>query len=57
MEHVSGKSVFGGIAIGTIRELLPKNYKIKRTWVEDTAEELARLEQAKAKTKTQLGRI
>ena len=39
MKRVSGKIAFGGIAIGTIKELSKKNDLVRRVHVEDVAAE------------------
>lgn len=44
---VNGKTAFGGIAIGPIRELTKENNVVRRSHVEDTAAETKRFEQAK----------
>lgn len=54
MEHIKGKTAFGGIAIGKIKELLPQNHEVRRVKVEDTAAEMNRFEQAREETKRQL---
>lgn len=54
MKQVSGKIAFGGIAIGTIRELSKKNDLVRRVHIEDTTAELERFESAKAEAIRQL---
>ena len=54
MENIKGKTAFGGIAIGKIKELLPQNHEVRRVKVEDTAAEMNRFEQAREETKRQL---
>lgn len=54
MKQVSGKIAFGGIAIGTIRELSKKNDLVRRVHIEDTAAELERFESARAEAIRQL---
>lgn len=54
MERVLGKTAFGGIAIGNIKELLPQKREVRRVQVEDTAAELARFESARTEAGNQL---
>ncbi len=54
MTKYQGKSVFGGIAIGEITELKAQEPMIKREHREDTAQEIARVEQAIEEAKEQL---
>ena len=54
MNRVSGKVAFGGIAIGTIRELSKKNNLVRRVHIDDIAAEQQRFEDAKAKALRQL---
>ena len=54
MEYIKGKTAFGGIAIGKIKELLPQNHEVRRGKLEDTAAEMNRFEQAREETKRQL---
>lgn len=54
MEYIKGKTAFGGIAIGKIKELLPQNHEVRRVKVEDTTAEMNRFEQAREETKRQL---
>ena len=46
MKRVSGKIAFGGIAIGTIKELSKKNDLVRRVHVEDVAAEQERFKSA-----------
>lgn len=48
MKEFIGKSVFSGIAIGKIAILKKDDQSVKRTHVEDTAGELARVNAAKS---------
>lgn len=57
MEVLSGKSVFGGIAIGKISVYHKKDDQVKRTKVEDTAAEIARFAAVKEQAKEQLGAL
>ncbi len=54
MQVYSGKSVFGGIAIGKISVYKKKEQQVKRVRTEDTKGELARYEAAKAAAIEQL---
>lgn len=54
MITLSGKSVFGGIAIGKIAFYKRNEIQIKRTRVEDTEQEVKRFEAAKEKAVSQL---
>ena len=54
MQVYSGKSVFGGIAIGKISVYKKKEQQVKRVRTEDTKGELARYEAAKAAAVEQL---
>ncbi len=54
MTEFKGKSVFSGIAIGKIAILKKDNQSVKRTHVEDTAGEFARVDAAKEKAIEQL---
>lgn len=49
MITLSGKSVFGGIAIGKIAFYKRNEIQIKRSRVEDTEQEVKRFEAAKEK--------
>ena len=57
MEVLQGKAVFSGIAIGKISILKKEESDIKRKHVEDTAQEIARLENAKTKGIAQLQKL
>lgn len=50
MITLAGKSVFGGVAIGKLQFYKRNEITIKRSHVEDTAAEVKRFEDAKAKT-------
>ena len=54
MQVYSGKSVFGGIAIGKISVYKKNEQQVKRVRTEDTKGELARYEAAKAAAIEQL---
>ena len=54
MQGYSGKSVFGGIAIGKISVYKKNEHQVKRVRTEDTKGELARYEAAKAAVVEQL---
>lgn len=54
MYEFSGKSVFGGIAIGKIKVLSQNKAMVKRTHVEDVNEEIARYHNAKEQAKEEL---
>ena len=54
MQVYSGKSVFGGIAIGKISVYRKNKQQVKRVWTEDSKGELARYEAAKAAAVEQL---
>lgn len=54
MTSYSGKSVFGGIAIGRIHVYQKKECQVKRTTIESPDAELARYERAKAEAVAQL---
>ena len=54
MTEFRGKPVFSGIAIGKIAILKKDDQSVKRTHVEDTAGELARVTEAKEKALGQL---
>ena len=56
MQVYSGKSVFGGIAIGKISVYKKNEQQVKRVRTEDTKGELARYEAAKAAAVEQLHR-
>lgn len=57
MITLSGKSVFGGIAIGKITFYKRNEIKIKRSRVEDTQEEVKRFEAAKEKAVKELQQL
>lgn len=57
MMIVDGKSAFGGIAIGPIRELAKKNKVVRRNRIEDIDGELVRFEGAKEKATEELGEL
>lgn len=57
MEIFSGKSVYGGIAIGRLRVFTGSESQIKRIRIDDTAAELERLEKAREKAKEQLKQL
>lgn len=54
MKRVSGKIAFGGIAIGTIKELSKKNDLVRRVHVEDVAAEQERFQAAQKEAIRQL---
>ena len=57
MKIFSGKSVYGGIAIGRLRVFTGSESQIKRIRIDDTAAELERLEMAREKAKEQLKQL
>lgn len=57
MITLSGKSVFGGIAIGKLAFYKRNEIQIKRTHVENTQEEVERFEAAKAEAAAQLQKL
>lgn len=57
MKEYHGKTVYKGIAMGPVLVLHNKDQQVKRTKIEDAEAELARLEQAKQKSKEQLQRL
>ena len=57
MKEYHGKTVYKGIAMGPALVLHNKDQQVKRTKIEDAEAELARLEQAKQKSKEQLQRL
>ena len=57
MITLSGKSVFGGIAIGKIAFYKRNEIQIKRSRVEDTEQEVKRFEAAKEKAVSQLQKL
>ena len=54
MEKYIGKSVYKGTAIGPVSVLKKKDSLVKRIHIDNTAEELKRLDAAKERTLTQL---
>lgn len=54
MEVFTGKSVYGGIAIGRISVIINDSSQIKRLHITDTETETLRFEKARAEAKTQL---
>lgn len=54
MQELTGKSVFGGIAIGRISVYNKDESTVKRVKIEDTAAEVKRFEEAKETAKEQL---
>ena len=57
MEKYIGKSVYKGTAIGPVSVLKKKDSLVKRIHIDNTAEELKRLDAAKDRTMTQLGQL
>ena len=57
MVTVNGKSAFGGIVIGKIKEFAKKDNVVRRTKIEDTAAEIQRFEDARAVAMDQLGAL
>lgn len=57
MKVYSGKAVFHGIAIGKIRILKKKETNVFRNHIEDTEQEIARMERAVAETEEQLKKL
>lgn len=57
MEKLQGKSISGGIAIGTIRLLAKKDQQVKRYKISDAEDEIARFEAARGKAIEQLHRL
>lgn len=57
MEQFTGKSIFKGTAIGRILFYSKNQQQVKRTKVEDVEAEVARYEEAKAKSIEQLGNL
>ena len=55
--ELTGKSVFGGIAIGKIAVYHKKDNQVKRTRVDDVDAETSRLESAKERAKEQLAAL
>ena len=54
MEMYTGKSIFKGIAIGKILFYQKGEQPVKRVKIEDTAEQIKRYEDARAKAAEQL---
>ena len=54
MEKYTGKSIFKGIAIGKILFYQKGEQPVKRVKIEDTAEQIKRYEDARAKAAEQL---
>ena len=57
MKTYNGKPVFGGIAIGQIQVLKKEKKKVFRGHVDDTEQEIARVERAVAETDEQLKKL
>lgn len=57
MERYSGKSVYGGIAIGKIHLMTKSEQSIIRRKIEDTDKEIKRFEEAKETAKNQLAQL
>lgn len=57
MEKYIGKSVYKGTAIGPVSVLKKKDSLVKRIHIDNTEEELKRLDAAKERTMTQLGQL
>lgn len=57
MEKLQGKSISGGIAIGTIRLFAKKDQQVKRYKISDAEAEIARFEAARGKAIEQLHRL
>ena len=57
MEKYIGKSVYKGTAIGPVSVLKKKDSLVKRIHIDNTAEELKRLDAARERTMTQLGQL
>ena len=57
MEKYIGKSVYKGTAIGPVSVLKKKDSLVKRIHIDNTAEELKRLDAAKERTMTQLAQL
>ena len=57
MEKYIGKSVYKGTAIGPVSVLRKKDSLVKRIHIDNTEEELKRLDAAKERTMTQLGQL
>lgn len=57
MREYSGKSVYGGIAIGSIKVIKKDNSQVKRIHITDTESEVNRFVQAKQNSKEQLEKL
>ena len=57
MREYSGKSVYGGIAIGPIKVIKKDNSQVKRIHITDTESEVNRFVQAKRNSKEQLEKL
>ncbi|MDO4307019.1 MAG: phosphoenolpyruvate--protein phosphotransferase [Eubacteriales bacterium] len=57
MKVLEGKSVFSGISIGKISILQKMDTSVKRVHIDDTAAEIARVEEAKGKAVAQLQKL
>ena len=57
MITLSGKSVFGGVAIGKIAFYKRQEKQVRRYHVEDTEAEVARFEEAQETAIAQLGKL
>ena len=57
MSEYSGKSVYGGIAIGPIKVIKKDNSQVKRIHITDTESEVNRFVQAKQNSKEQLEKL
>lgn len=57
MREYSGKSVYGGIAIGPIKVIKKDNSQVKRIHITDTESEVNRFVQAKQNSKEQLEKL
>lgn len=54
MEQIKGKIAYGGIAIGPVRTLGGKGQMVRRSRIEDTAQELERFAKAKERAQEEL---
>ncbi len=57
MKKYQGKGVYGAVAVGSVSVFRRQEAQVRRTRIEDTAAELTRLENAKAKAIEQLSEI
>ncbi len=57
MKHLSGKSVYKGVALGKISVLKKENYVVKRVKIENSDEEVNRVKVAREKSQEQLQRL